>query len=300
MPLSELISGLAVALIIWYGGGQVVADRISLGTLVAFISYMQMFFRPVRDLAEKYNILQGALASGERIFHLLDNDQALAMPAKPQRFEQQTAGEVCFENVTFGYQADQPVLKDISFTIPPGRSWAVVGATGAGKTSLVNLLMRFYDPQAGRILIDGRDLTRLDPAELARRVALVDQDVFLLAGSASQNIRLGREWISDQDLRRALAVSGAEQFVGPAGAGAGHRAGRRREAAQLGAAPTPGPGPGPGRAAGGSGAGRGHQLGGPRVRAHHPRGPTPGHGRPHLAGGGPSALHHSPRGTVYW
>lgn len=213
MPLSELISGIAVALIIWYGGGQVVADRISLGTLVAFISYMQMFFRPVRDLAEKYNILQGALASGERIFHLLDNDQALAVPASPQRFGEQAAGEVCFENVTFGYQAGQPVLNNISFTIPPGQSWAVVGATGAGKTSLVNLLMRFYDPQAGRILIDGQDLTRLDPAELARRVALVDQDVFLLAGSARQNIRLGREWISDQDLRRALAVSGAEQFV---------------------------------------------------------------------------------------
>ena len=213
MPLTELISGAAVALIIWYGGGQVVADRISLGTLVAFISYMQMFFRPVRDLAEKYNILQNALASGERIFHLLDNDQTLPRPARPQPLPRSGAGRVRFERVTFGYHPHQPVLREVDFTIEPGETWAVVGATGAGKSSLVNLLLRLYDPQEGRVLIDGVDLTRVERGELARRVALVDQDVFLLAGTVADNIVLGRDWIDEAHLRQALEVSGARHFV---------------------------------------------------------------------------------------
>lgn len=213
MPTTELISGVAVALIIWYGGGQVVSDRISLGTLVAFLSYMQMFFRPVRDLAEKYNILQNALASGERIFHLLDNDQALDHPEKPTPLPQPAAGQVRFENVTFGYHPDTPVVRGVDFTIPPGETWAVVGATGAGKTSLVNLLLRLYDPQEGRIQIDGVDLRQVARADLARHMALVDQEVFLLAGTVAENISLGREWINDEDMHRALQVSGARHFV---------------------------------------------------------------------------------------
>jgi ATP-binding cassette subfamily B protein len=213
MPLTELFSSLAVGLILWHGGGQVVRDALSLGTLVAFLTYMQMFFRPVRDLAEKYNILQAAMASGERIFHLLDNDDTLAPPAAPAPEGEPGPGLVRFENITFGYQPDQPVLKGVDITIPPGQTWAVVGPTGAGKTSLVNLLLRFHDPQEGRVLIDGVDLRDMTPEALARRVALVAQEVFLLAGSVEDNIRLGRPQVTPQSLRQALEVSGALGFV---------------------------------------------------------------------------------------
>ncbi len=213
MPLTELFSSLAVGLILWYGGGQVVRDTLSLGTLVAFLTYMQMFFRPVRDLAEKYNILQAAMASAERIFHLLDNDDALppAVAAAPEG--EPGPGLVRFMNVTFGYQPDQPVLAGVDFSIPPGQTWAVVGPTGAGKTSLVSLLMRFYDPQEGRVLIDGVDLKEMPPAALARRVALVAQEVFLLAGTVEENIRLGRPQVTQESLQQALEVSGALGFV---------------------------------------------------------------------------------------
>ncbi len=212
MPITELLSGLALALIIYYGGGRVVQDQLSLGTLVAFIAYMQMFFRPVRDLAEKYNIMQAAMASGERIFHLMDDPQALPQPAHPLR-SAPGPGEVTFEDVTFGYDPQVPVVRQVSFTIPAGETWAVVGATGAGKTSLVNLLTRFYDPQEGRVLIDGADLREMDEIALAQRVALVSQEVFLLAGTVRQNISLDRPEVDQVHLERALAVSGADYFV---------------------------------------------------------------------------------------
>lgn len=212
MPLAELFSAVAVALIIWYGGGQVVQDRISLGTLVAFLSYMQMFFRPVRDLAEKYNILQAAMASGERIFQLLDDDQAMPVPQDPADPEP-GPGEVVFENVSFGYNPATPVVKGVSFTIPPGRIWAVVGPTGAGKTSLTALLMRLYDPQEGKVFIDGTDLRNMDRPAIARRVALVPQEVVLLAGTIADNVLLDRPQATPEDLRRALEVSGAAVFV---------------------------------------------------------------------------------------
>jgi len=212
MPLTELLSGLAMALILYYGGGRVVQDQLSLGTLVAFLAYMQMFFRPVRDLAEKYNIMQAAMASGERIFHLLDNQQTLPAPAVPLRPEA-GPGRVEFQGVSFGYDPASLVLQQMSFAIPPGETWAVVGPTGAGKTSLVNLLVRFYDPQQGRVLLDGVDLRELDPTILAQRVALVSQDVFLLAGSVRQNISLGRPEVDERHLQRALEVSGAVHFV---------------------------------------------------------------------------------------
>ncbi|MCA1905699.1 MAG: ABC transporter ATP-binding protein/permease [Desulfarculus sp.] len=209
LPLTELLSSLAVALILWYGGGQVVQERLSLGTLVAFIAYMHMFFRPVRDLAEKYNILQAAMASAERIFHLMDDDRALPAPARP-RPPADGPGEVRFENVTFGYDPERPVLRGVDFTIPAGQSWAVVGPTGAGKTSLAGLLLRLHDPQQGRVLLDGVDLRELDPAGLARRVALVDQEVFLFSGDLRDNLTLGRDWVTPSGLEAALAVSGAD------------------------------------------------------------------------------------------
>jgi ATP-binding cassette subfamily B protein len=216
MPLTELFASMAVALIIWQGGGLVLSDRLSLGTLVAFLTYMQMFFRPVRDLAEKYNILQSAMASAERIFHLLDNQEALP-PAPPQTLEEAEAApgpaEVRFESVTFGYDPARPVVRGVNFTLPPGQTWAVVGPTGAGKTSLVNLLLRFYDPQEGRVLLDGVDLRQMEERAIARRVALVSQEVQLLTGTVRENIVLGRPEATPARLERALAVSGAGHFV---------------------------------------------------------------------------------------
>ncbi len=212
LPITELLSSLAMGLIIFYGGGRVVQDQLSLGTLVAFIAYMQMFFRPVRDLAEKYNIMQAAMASGERIFHLLDDDQALPAPRQAAP-EQAGAGRVEFDKVTFGYEPDRPVVREVSFVIPPGQAWAVVGPTGAGKTSLVNLLMRLYDPDQGRVAIDHTDLRDMDRSDVARRVALVSQEVFLLSGSVRDNIALGRDKVDQAALERALEVSGAAGFV---------------------------------------------------------------------------------------
>ena len=212
-PLAELFSSLAVGLIIWYGGGQVVQERLSLGTLVAFLFYMQKFFRPVRDIAEKYNVMQAAMASAERIFHLLDNDDALPLPERPRRLPSRPQGEVRFERVSFSYQPGQPVLHQISFTIPPGESWAVVGPTGAGKSSLVNLLLRLWDPDQGRVLIDGVDLRELAPEELARLVALVPQQVHLFAGTLRENIVLDRPEVNQRRLERALEVSGAQVVV---------------------------------------------------------------------------------------
>ncbi|MCB2227483.1 MAG: ABC transporter ATP-binding protein/permease [Desulfarculaceae bacterium] len=212
LPLTELLSSLAMGLIIFYGGGRVVQDQLSLGTLVAFIAYMQMFFRPVRDMAEKYNIMQAAMASGERIFHLLDNQQTLPAPRQAAPPEA-GPGEVRFTDVTFGYEPQRPVLNEVSFSIPPGQAWAVVGPTGAGKTSLVNLIMRLYDPDQGEVLIDGIDLRDMDRGDVARRVALVSQEVFLLSGTVRENIVLGRAGVDDEALERALAVSGAAEFV---------------------------------------------------------------------------------------
>ena len=211
-PITDLLAALAVGLIIWYGGGQVVQDRLSLGTLVAFLLYMQMFFRPVRDMAEKFNILQSAMASAERIFHLLDDQDAL--PVDPDAREQCPGpGQVSFERVSFGYEPGKDVLHEVSFSIPAGQTWAVVGPTGAGKTSLMGLLTRLYDCGSGRVLIDGMDVKRLSPVCLARKVSMVSQEVFLFAGSVNENITLGREYITGRMLNSALAVSGAADFV---------------------------------------------------------------------------------------
>jgi ATP-binding cassette subfamily B protein len=214
MPLTDLFASLAVGLIIWYGGGQVVQDQLSLGTLVAFLFYMQMFFRPVRDMAEKYNILQSAMASAERIFHLLDNQEALSQAKTKADGDELGTGEVRFKGVTFGYDPLIPVVKDIDFKIPAGEIWAVVGPTGAGKSSLVSLLMRLYDPDQGGIMIDGQDLRGLSREALSERAALVPQEVFLLSGSLEENITLGRARVTPERLQRALEVSGVNQFLG--------------------------------------------------------------------------------------
>jgi len=211
-PLIEIIGSLGIALLIWYGGGKVISETLSLGSLVAFLSYIQMFFRPIRDLSEKYNIMQAAMASSERIFLLLDKQPEIRDLPQPRRLSQ-VMGEVEFEGVWFAYQPDNWVLRDISFSVKPGESVAIVGATGAGKTSLINLLERFYEPQRGEIKVDGINIAEMDRAELRSQMGLVMQDVFLFAGDIKGNIRLGKEEISDERLIEMAKVVNAHQFI---------------------------------------------------------------------------------------
>src|SRR5262249_1689247 len=160
-PTIELIGALATGLIIWYGGRQVMWSGLTLGALVAFLQLTQRFFRPIADISEKYNTLQAAMASSERIFDLLDSNTELPEPVAPQRPEK-LRGEIRFENVDFSYKPGEPVLRDVSLTVAPGEKVAIVGATGAGKTTIINLLSRFYDVSAGRILVDGIDVREWD------------------------------------------------------------------------------------------------------------------------------------------
>jgi len=164
-PSVELLSSIALALIIWYGGGSVIQEAISLGVLIAFIQYTEMFFRPIRDLAEKYNIIQSAMASSERVFGLLDNDTIIENPDEPKSLNN-VKGKIEFENVCFAYNKDDYVIKNVSFSIEPGETVAIVGATGAGKTSMINILNRFYDIQSGNIKFDGIDIREVDKDEL--------------------------------------------------------------------------------------------------------------------------------------
>ncbi len=194
LPLINALSLVAMAMIVLYGGGQVLENRLSLGALVAFISYIRMFFRPMQDLAEKYNILQNAMASAERIFLILDTADALPAPAPTARSGEQTRIDtIRLEDVWFHYTAGESVLENVDFRINRGRTVAVVGPTGAGKTSLVNLIPRFYDPTAGRILLNGRDLRDIDPAAYRSMMALVMQDPFLFSGTIRENIFENRQ-----------------------------------------------------------------------------------------------------------
>jgi len=189
MPLIELMSALTIGTILWYGGSQVMAGKMSVGMLVAFLSYMRLFFQPMRELSQKYSIVQSALASAERIFQLLDTKAILPLPPSPLR-PASSKGEIEFKEVSFGYEPERPVLEHFSLKIPPGQTLAIVGATGSGKTTIINLLERFYDPDAGEILLDGIDLRVLDPDWLRRQVGLVMQDVFLLPGTIRDNVLL--------------------------------------------------------------------------------------------------------------
>ena len=210
-PAIELLAALAAALIILYGGWRVIAGTLTLGALVAFIQYSERFWRPISDLSEKFNILQAAMASSERIFTLLDTEPKVVAPEKPVHLEK-VRGRVGFENVTFGYQPGTPVLQDIDFTVEPGRSVALVGATGAGKTSIISLLTRFYDVQQGRVTLDGTDVRALDPAQLRSSLALVLQDVHLFSGTIASNIRLGSA-IPDERVREAARAVHAHRFI---------------------------------------------------------------------------------------
>lgn len=219
LPLVELLGALAVALIIWRGGGWVIQDRLSLGTLVAFISYFAMFLAPIRDLAEKYHMLQGALASAERILVLMDQPEPEPEAADAREAAEDSTGngpsggDLRFERVGFGYRPDQPVLSGFDLAIPQGQFTALVGPSGSGKSTLVNLVLRLYEPWSGRILLDGREVGRMSRAELTRRVALVGQETVLVRGSVARNVSLDRPRVTPSRLAEALEISGAAAWV---------------------------------------------------------------------------------------
>lgn len=190
MPLMELISAGAIALLVWYGGGQVIQQNLSLGSLVAFLSYIQMFFKPLREMTEKYSVMQAAMASLERIFDLLDEPAEEGPAGQPTETADDLKGEIHFENVGFAYLPDQWVIKNLSFTIRPGETVAIVGMTGGGKSTLINLLEGFYLPQKGRILIDGKDIRSFPKKFLRTIIGLVPQETFLFAGDLKENIFL--------------------------------------------------------------------------------------------------------------
>jgi ATP-binding cassette subfamily B multidrug efflux pump len=210
-PCIELLATTTIALLLWYGGRQVLSDSLTLGALVVFISYLRMFFGPIRDVSQKYSIMQSAMASAERIFLLLDDkekEKYTSGKAKPHALK----GEIEFQQVTFGYHHDEPVLKDISFKVRSGETLAIVGVTGAGKTTLMHLLERFHQPQGGRILLDGRDIRDLDLSWLRSQVGLIMQDVFLFAGRLRENIALNRH-ISSKELERITRLAHLEDLV---------------------------------------------------------------------------------------
>lgn len=225
-PAIEVTSALALALIVWYGGGQVLAGVLTLGSLVAFIQYSQRFFRPISDISEKFNLLQAAMASSERIFTLLDTPATIVSPpeagssgarprvglATPTRPEHAEAGHLRFDHVWFAYSGEDFVLRDVSFEVKPGQRVGVVGATGAGKSTLINLFMRFYDVSRGRILVDGVDIREMELSRLRALFSLVLQDVQLFSGTIATNIRLGST-LSDDDVRRAADAVHAGAFI---------------------------------------------------------------------------------------
>jgi ATP-binding cassette subfamily B protein len=215
-PVIEVIGALASALIIWYGGGWTMQGTLTLGALVAFLQYSQRFFRPISDMSEKFNVLQAAMASSERIFTLLDTPVKIESPvAAPAARESRgpAAGHIVFDHVWFAYSGEDYVLRDVSFEVRPGERVGVVGATGAGKSTLINLLLRFYDVSRGRILMDGVDIRDMALPELRSLFSLVLQDVHLFSGTIAENIRLGRTSITDDEVRSAAAAVHASGFI---------------------------------------------------------------------------------------
>jgi ATP-binding cassette subfamily B protein len=238
-PVVEVLSATAIALVVWFGGNQVMRNLVTLGVLVAFMQYAQRFFRPIQDLSEKYNILQSAMASSERIFKLLDTPAEIVSPATPK--VPQGPGRIEFDHVWFAYRtlaqaAEEAaskgekliaiaggngdlakeydwVLRDVSFTIEPGETVAIVGHTGAGKTTIISLLLRFYDVQKGAIRIDGVDVRDMDLNDLRRRYGVVLQDPFLFSGTVADNIRLGSRWIEDESVENAAEQVNVADFI---------------------------------------------------------------------------------------
>ena len=212
-PAIEIVGALAASLIIWFGGGWVLDESLTLGVLVAFLLYAQRFFRPISDMSEKFNILQSAMASSERIFTLLDTPVKTQTPTKPTPRPAPAKGRIEFDGVWFAYVDDNYVLRDVSFVVEPGERIGIVGATGAGKTTIINLLMRFYDVSRGRILVDGIDVRELSLSDLRGLSSLVLQDAHLFAGSIAANVRLGDQTITDAEIHAAITSVHAKPFI---------------------------------------------------------------------------------------
>jgi ATP-binding cassette subfamily B protein len=229
-PAVEVIGAVGLGLIIWYGGGQVVQEALTLGTLVAFLEYLQRFFIPIRDLSDKYYVMQSAMASSERIFELLDE------APEPDRTGDRISslqGRIDFQNVWFAYRPGENILKGLSFTIQPGERVALVGATGAGKSTVVNLLTRLYEIERGTILVDGREIGGLDLTSLRRRIGLIPQDPFLFSESLAINLRVG-DGVSQEDANRALELVGALPMIERLPAGLASRLSERGASLSMG------------------------------------------------------------------
>jgi ATP-binding cassette, subfamily B, multidrug efflux pump len=214
-PLVNLISAIGIAAIVWYGGGKVIQNAITVGTLVAFLQYTQRLWQPIQDISDKFNIFQAAVVASERIFKLVDTPDKIESPAKPELPVPggRSLGRIEFRNVWFAYQGEDWVLKDVSFAVEPGESVALVGHTGSGKTTITSLLMRFYDIQRGEILLDGLDIRLWDLRKLRENFAVVLQDVFLFSGDIASNIRLGNDKITNERVEWGAGEVRASNFI---------------------------------------------------------------------------------------
>jgi ATP-binding cassette, subfamily B, multidrug efflux pump len=229
-PAVEVIGAVGLGLIIWYGGGQVVQETITLGILVAFLEYLQRFLSPIRDLSEKYYVMQSAMASSERIFDLLDE------PPEPDgngHRMRSLRGAIEFKDVWFAYRPGENILKGLSFTVEPGERVALVGATGAGKSTVVNLLTRLYEIERGAILVDGRDIRGLDLTALRRRIGLIPQDPFLFSESLATNLQVGHG-VSPEEVQRSLELAGAAPVIERLPAGLESRLAERGASLSMG------------------------------------------------------------------
>ena len=211
-PLIELLSSTAAGLVIWYSGVQMLKGDITLGTVISFVQYIWLFFRPLQHLSDRFNILQTALASSDRIFRLLEEKDIVEEPGNPETLES-FRDEIAFNNVWFAYNNDNWILKDISFRVKHGEKIAIVGATGSGKTTIINVLSKLYGHRKGSITIDGVELSGIPEQSLRKIVGVVMQDVFLFSGTIGENLSFGKPGVSDEEVRNAAMIVGADRFI---------------------------------------------------------------------------------------